>query len=73
MSNRKPTAAEIRAGMQVLELFLAWLQPERVIAAGRVAEWALREMNVPATYVRHPSHGGQRAFQSAIHSLFSPE
>lgn len=73
LSNRKPTAAEIRAGMGVLESFLDWLLPERVIAVGRVAEQALRAMDVSATYVRHPSHGGQRDFQSAIHSLFSQD
>jgi uracil-DNA glycosylase len=73
MTNREPTKAETHAGMQVLEMFLNWLRPEQVIAAGRVAERALHEMNVRATYVRHPSHGGQHAFQSALHSLLSHE
>lgn len=73
LSNRKPSAAEIRAGMRVLESFLGWLRPERVVAVGRVAEQALCSLNMSATYIRHPSHGGQREFQSAIHSLFSSE
>jgi uracil-DNA glycosylase len=73
LSNRLPTAAEIRVGMTVLALFLDWLRPERVIAVGRVAERALREMGVPVIYARHPSHGGQHAFRSAIHSLLNCE
>jgi hypothetical protein len=73
LSNRLPTAAEIRVGMGVLALFLDWLRPKRVIAVGRVAERALCKMGTRATYARHPSHGGQRAFQSAIHSLLNFE
>ncbi|BCX04181.1 MAG: hypothetical protein KatS3mg053_2119 [Candidatus Roseilinea sp.] len=69
LSNRQPSAAELRAGYFVLKLFLDWKQPERIIAVGRAAERALRALGVPAIYVRHPSHGGQRDFESAIHSL----
>jgi uracil-DNA glycosylase len=69
LSNRKPTAAEVRAGMQVLELFFDWLRPEHVFAVGRVAEQALREMAIPATYVRHPSHGGASLFKQAMAQL----
>lgn len=69
LSNRQPSATELRAGCFALKLFLEWKRPERIIAVGRVAERALRALNVPATYVRHPSHGGQHDFESAIHSL----
>lgn len=66
LSNRQPSAAELRAGLLVLKLFLEWKRPERVFAVGRIAERALRALDRPATYLRHPSHGGQRAFQSAL-------
>ncbi|MDW8352042.1 MAG: uracil-DNA glycosylase, partial [Anaerolineae bacterium] len=69
LSNRRPSAAELRAGCFVLKLFLSWKQPERVIAVGRAAERALRTLGAPTIYVRHPSHGGRRGFESAIHSL----
>lgn len=66
LSNRQPSAAEWRAGLSVLKLFLEWKQPERVFAVGRIAERALCALDLSATYLRHPSHGGQRAFQSAL-------
>src|SRR5215204_4194369 len=49
-SNRRPTAAEITAGLP----FVEWVaEGRRVLAVGRLAESALG-----APYVRHPSHGG---------------
>ncbi|GIV83849.1 MAG: hypothetical protein KatS3mg052_0856 [Candidatus Roseilinea sp.] len=69
-TNRQPSAAELRMGCFVLQRFLEWKQPERIIAVGRAAERALRALGAPAIYVRHPSHGGQRHFESAIHSLW---
>ena len=60
-SNRPPTAAEVRAGLR----FAEWLAEGRtVVAVGRVAE---RALGVP--YVRHPSHGGARAFESGLVEL----
>jgi uracil-DNA glycosylase len=71
MTNRRPTAVEIRAGSEALALFLQWLQPERVVAVGRVAERALTALGVAATYVRHPSHGGRPSFQLAMKRAFA--
>lgn len=69
LSNRQPSATELRAGCFALKLFLEWKRPERIIAIGRAAERALRMVGAEAVYVRHPSHGGRRDFESAIHSL----
>lgn len=69
LSNRPPSTAELHIGSLVLKRFLEWKQPERVIAVGRTAERALRMLGMTTTYVRHPSHGGRRRFESAIHSL----
>ena len=57
-SNRRPTRGEIEAARP----FLAELTDgRRVVAVGRVAAAALG-----APYVRHPSHGGARAFEEAL-------
>ncbi len=57
-SNRPPTRAEIEAGAP----FLAELaRGRRVVPVGRVAE---RAVGLPG--VRHPSHGGARAFRYGL-------
>lgn len=64
-SNRPPTRAEIAAG----RLFLAELAVgRRIVAVGRLAE---RELRAP--YVRHPSHGGARAFRRGLMELLAPD
>jgi uracil-DNA glycosylase len=58
ISNRRPTRDEVEAGLP----FLADLADGRsVIAIGRVAQEVLR-----TPYLRHPSHGGARAFRSGL-------
>jgi len=69
LSNRRPTTVEQEFGTEMLRHFLAWKQPELVIAIGRIAEDALRALGVPAHYVRHPARSGRRAFQSALTEL----
>jgi uracil-DNA glycosylase len=60
-SNRRPTRNEIDAAAP----FLAELaRGRRVVAVGRVAE---RALGVPA--VRHPAHGGVRAFRVGLVEL----
>ena len=57
-SNRRPTRAEIEAGLPfVVEL----ARGRRVVAVGRLAHAALGD-----PYVRHPSHGGARAFREGL-------
>jgi uracil-DNA glycosylase len=57
-SNRRPTRAEIEAGLP----FLALLARGRwVIPVGRVAHAALG-----GEYVRHPSHGGATEFRQGL-------
>ena len=60
-SNRRPTRGEIEAGMP----FLRELARGRyVIAVGRVAHSVLG-----GEYVRHPSHGGAKAFGRGLRLL----
>jgi uracil-DNA glycosylase len=57
-SNRRPTAAEIRAARPFLEELACG---RRVVPVGRLAHAALG-----GTYVRHPSHGGASAFREGL-------
>jgi uracil-DNA glycosylase family 4 len=57
-SNRRPTAAEIRAARPFLEELT---RGRTAVAVGRVAAAALG-----APYVRHPSHGGAAAFAAGL-------
>lgn len=57
-SNRRPTRAEIAAGLP----FVRRLARGRcVLAVGRLAEEALH-----APYVRHPAHGGAADFRATL-------
>jgi uracil-DNA glycosylase len=57
-SNRAPTRPEIDAARPFLNELA---RGRRVLAVGRLAE---RELGAP--YVRHPSHGGARAFRASL-------
>jgi uracil-DNA glycosylase len=57
-SNRRPTRAEIEAGLPFAQQLAS---DRRVLAVGRIAERAL-----DAPYVRHPSHGGATAFRETL-------
>ena len=62
-SNRRPTREEIAAARS----FVVELTRERhVVAVGRVAADALG-----APYVRHPSHGGARAFAEGLKRMLA--
>jgi uracil-DNA glycosylase len=58
LSNRPPTSAEIAAARPFLEELASG---RVVIAVGRLAE-----RHLGARYVRHPSHGGARAFRNGL-------
>jgi hypothetical protein len=66
LSNRKPSVAEIEAGAGFVERVLELLQPQVVVAVGRVAESVLGERG---TYVRHPANGGGAAFAAGMRSV----
>jgi uracil-DNA glycosylase family 4 len=61
-SNRRPTRAEVDAARPFLDELT---RGRHVVAVGRLAAAVL-----DAPYVRHPSHGGARAFASGLaHTL----
>jgi len=57
-SNRRPTRAEVEAAQSFLRDLA---RGRRVVAVGRLAEAV-----TGAPYVRHPAHGGARAFAEAM-------
>ena len=62
-SNRRPTRAEVAAGLP----FARELgRSRRVLPVGRVAHEALGGL-----YVRHPSHGGARDFRRDLEAAFA--
>jgi len=69
-SIRTPKSSEVKAFGGVLHGLLDLLQPTAVLAIGRKAEYALNQIGVTATYVRHPSQGGARLFEAGIHAAF---
>jgi uracil-DNA glycosylase len=60
-TNRRPTRAEIGAARPFLAALTAG---RRVVAVGRLAEAVLGEPSV-----RHPSHGGARAFRRGLNTI----
>jgi uracil-DNA glycosylase len=60
-TNRRPTAGEVEVGAAFLDVLVS---RRRVVPVGRLAESALG-----AEGLRHPSHGGARAFRDGLHAL----
>jgi hypothetical protein len=69
-TNRTPTGDELRAGEPILRAIVRHFDGVPLAAAGRQAEWLLRQMNVkPAAVLRHPSRGGAREFRAGLEQL----
>jgi len=64
LSNRTPRRSEVAEYGAVLSGVLERVGAEVVVAVGRTAERSLDDLGIDATYVRHPSHGGARAFRA---------
>jgi uracil-DNA glycosylase len=62
-SNRRPTTEEVAASRRFLEELA---RGRRVVAVGRLAAAVL-----DAPYVRHPAHGGGRAFAEGMRAAFA--
>ena len=76
LSNRKPSKAELRSGLPLLESVVSLTRSRRVLAIGRSAEFSLQCLGVAHEAARHPAHGGKASFITALqrfaHSLASP-
>jgi hypothetical protein len=68
LSNRAPGPL-VRQGIEVLRRLLSSFPHARPVAVGRVAHSALAALGMSAPYIRHPSHGGRRAFEAGLAEL----
>jgi len=73
LQNRGPSSAEWLAGLRLLQMLLEALpETTRVVAIGRVAEAALKRLNVDAYHVCHPAaRSGARLFREGIEAFAS--
>jgi uracil-DNA glycosylase len=69
-SNRCHTAAERQVTLPLLKNLIAMFRPQRLVAIGRDAHLALRDLDIPVVTVRHPSYGGQGAFMASLYDLY---
>lgn len=67
LGNRAPRRDEVTLGLPFLDRILDLLEPERVIAVGRVAERALAGR--ADACVRHPAQGGAKACREGLRAL----
>jgi uracil-DNA glycosylase len=69
LTNRKPTRQELRSAEAALACMLSLFPRAQVLAIGRVSQEALSRLGIQAPYIRHPSHGGKRAFIEGVATL----
>jgi hypothetical protein len=71
-SIRTPTTRDIREFVPLSKTVVEVLQPTRILTIGRKAERLIvRELGLPATYVRHPSQGGANLFADGMRQAFA--
>jgi uracil-DNA glycosylase len=71
LSNRPLDRQEITCYLPLLREMIALLAPRWVLAVGRVAKSALDAIDTSAIHVRHPSHGGAKAFKDGVESVLT--
>ncbi|MFK7844648.1 MAG: uracil-DNA glycosylase [Rhodothermales bacterium] len=69
MSIRNPGNREVLVYTEALKAIVDVIKPERVLSIGRKAEYAFSKIDVPCTYIRHPSQGGARKFEEGINEV----
>jgi uracil-DNA glycosylase len=70
LSNRCHTSAERLITLPLFQILIEMFQPQRLVAIGRDAQLALKDINTPVTAVRHPSYGGQNEFIAGLYDLY---
>ncbi|MDJ0753423.1 MAG: uracil-DNA glycosylase [Ardenticatenaceae bacterium] len=68
-SNRPPKADELAFGRPFIYDLIQIFQPRTIAAVGRKAEKQLQQLDLPHTYIRHPSRGGKKAFVNGLRKL----
>jgi uracil-DNA glycosylase len=70
LSNRTPTTREISTYLALLSEIVSFMQPSQIVAVGKSAERSLKNLGIPFSYVRHPSHGGAYEFRIGMERVF---
>ena len=66
LSNRKPTVAELRLGVPILEKLLKIFRFETLVAMGGVAAAQFERIGLRAIRVRHPANAGAALFRRQL-------
>lgn len=66
LSNRKPTAEELKQGKIILERLVKIFEIKNFVAVGNVASETLSKLDIKHIKVRHPSHGGANQFAAGL-------
>lgn len=69
LSIRNPRNGEVKEFLPLIEGVIDLVKPERILAIGRKAEYALGHLGKVCTYIRHPSQGGARKFEEGIRDV----
>ena len=72
-TNRKPRAAELKLGMEILEEIIMLFNIKKVVAVGNAAEEVLKKMALEHKKVRHPSYGGKTAFTLGLKGILADQ
>jgi uracil-DNA glycosylase len=73
-SNRKPATSELENCNTFLKEIIEQFNIPKtgIIAVGRVAQIALKELNnIEAKYIRHPANGGAKKFNEQLKEIIS--
>ena len=70
-SLRRPMLSEVRQFQDLLADITAAVSPAKIIAVGRIAQRAVRNIGMTPCCVRHPSHGGMREFRAGIEAALT--
>lgn len=73
LSVRNPTKVEVSSCIELLGQINEIIKPKNILAIGRKAEIALKQIDVypVPVYVRHPSHGGANQFTTEVKRFFN--
>lgn len=69
-TNRTPSAAERRIGLDLIASLLDHFQFQTVMAVGRVAQGALTSLGVGSIPLRHPAQGGKSEFLRGLAEVY---
>jgi uracil-DNA glycosylase len=70
LSVRNPTKEEVSSCSELLREIKDIIRPRDILAIGRAAEFALKQIGVEPIYVRHPSRGGANRFRTEVKRFF---